>query len=120
MAWPVCDPPARTRTLDNPERTAEMTQYTFDFNVAEAVQDQMASITSQIQSMLADLESQVANSIADWNSPYARDAYNVAKQKWDAAAAQMPAALAQAQQALTSISGVLQGVESRGVQMWSN
>ncbi|MGH3431425.1 MAG: WXG100 family type VII secretion target [Thermocrispum sp.] len=95
-----------------------MTRYTFDFTMAEAVAGHMAQITKQIQTMLEDLHSEVQGSLAEWESS-AREAYNVAKAEWDAAAARMPDALAKGQAALTQISGGYSQVETHGVNMWS-
>jgi uncharacterized protein YukE len=78
--------------------------YTFNFSLAEGTCSDMASITSSIHAMLTDLEQEVQGSLPEWTTE-ARDAYNVSKAKWDAAAAKMPEALGRVQLALAEISG---------------
>jgi WXG100 family type VII secretion target len=91
--------------------------YTFNFSLAEGTCSDMSTITSNIQNMLTDLEQEVQGSLQEWTSD-ARDAYNVSKAKWDAAAAKMPEALGRAQNALTEISSGYSQVERAGGNMW--
>lgn len=94
-----------------------MTQYTFSFGQADVVRDSMASITNRIHSMLEELHQNVLKQIAEWDSD-ARKEYDVAKQKWDSAAAAMPAALGRAEQTLQTISDGYLHVEHYGVDLW--
>jgi len=92
-------------------------QYTFDFTMADGVRDHMATITKSIISMLENLHSEVSTSLASWESG-AREQYNQAKAEWDAAAAQMPQSLGQAETALSEISNGYLQVEHYGAGRW--
>lgn len=96
-----------------------MSEYQFNFALADETRDNMAMITNRIHTLLEDLNSEVQTSLANWESG-ARDAYNAAKAEWDAAAARMPAALGRAEVALSSISDGYLRVEHYGVDLWSN
>ena len=92
-------------------------EYTFDFNMADGVRDHMATATKNIISMLENLHNEVSTSLANWESG-ARDQYNQAKTEWDAAAAQMPQSLGQAESALSEISSGYLQVEHWGANRW--
>lgn len=92
-------------------------QYTFDFTMADSVRDHMATTTKNIISMLENLHNEVSTSLANWESG-AREEYNRAKADWDAAAAQMPQSLGQAELALSEISGGYLAVEHWGAGRW--
>ncbi|WP_433261127.1 WXG100 family type VII secretion target [Actinosynnema sp. CS-041913] len=94
-----------------------MAQYQFNFSLADATRDNMAAITNNIRTMLDELHSNVTGSLQEWTSD-ARDAYNVSKQKWDAAAARMPYSLQRAEVTLNEISNGYLKVEHTGTQMW--
>lgn len=94
-------------------------EYTFDFNMADSVRDHMATATKSIISMLETLHNEVSTSLASWESG-AREQYNQAKTEWDAAAAQMPQSLGQAEQALSEISSGYLQVEHYGAGRWMN
>ena len=94
-----------------------MAQYTFSFGQADAVRDQMATITNRVHSMLEELNGNVMKQISEWESD-ARREYDLAKQKWDAAAAAMPSALGRAEQTLQTISDGYLHVEHYGVDLW--
>lgn len=94
-----------------------MTQYQFNFGAADQTRDQMATITKRIQTMLEELHSNVQGSLQNWESS-AREQYNVSKQKWDAAAAEMPKCLNRAEVSLQEISNGYLKVEHTGAGMW--
>jgi len=94
-----------------------MSQYQFNFALADETRDNMAMVTNRIHSLLEDLNAEVQTSLANWESG-ARDEYNAAKLEWDAAAARMPAALGRAEVALASISDGYLRVEHYGMDLW--
>ena len=95
-----------------------MTEYRFNFSMADQVRDHMASINNEIHSMLSTLDGDVRKSLASWESG-AREAYDAAKLQWDAAAGRMPASLGRAEQALSAISDGYLQVEHFGIDQWT-
>jgi len=95
-----------------------MTTYTVNISTVAEIAGEMGRISSNIQSMLSNLEEETAKNLAEWTST-ARDAYNVAKAKWDAAAQDMVAQAANAQAALAAIGDNYQQAERQGSAMWS-
>ena len=65
-----------------------MTTYTVNMNAVSSVAEEMGTIASQIQSLIEELDSSTQSSLAEWTST-ARDVYNQARAKWDAAASDM-------------------------------
>lgn len=96
-----------------------MTQYTFNFAMADGVRDHMASITRQLIDMLESLHNDVSTSLASWESG-AREQYNLAKADWDAAAAKMPEALGRAEVVLSEITNGYLQVEHWGANRWQS
>ncbi|MEU9348160.1 WXG100 family type VII secretion target [Streptomyces sp. NPDC048278] len=94
-----------------------MTTYQVGLEQMEFVGGEMDSITKQISQALTDLDDGSKQSLAQWSSD-ARDAYNSAKAKWDAAAAAMQAQAAAATQALGHIDGFYTHGEKYGVSLW--
>jgi WXG100 family type VII secretion target len=78
----------------------------------------MAGVTRSIQNQLVELDSQVRGSLQEWTSD-AREAYNVSKATWDAAAAKLPEALSRAEHALGEITSSYNQAEKAGANMWS-
>jgi WXG100 family type VII secretion target len=64
--------------------------------------DQAAQIGSNIQSLLQELEADCQRTLATWTGD-AQTQYAINKQRWDAAAANMPVAINSAHTALTNI-----------------
>jgi|HubBroStandDraft_3_1064219.scaffolds.fasta_scaffold16139_2 WXG100 family type VII secretion target len=95
-----------------------MTTYTVNITTLGEIAGEMAQISTNIQGMLADLDNGTAQNLAEWTSA-ARDAYNVAKAKWDAAAQDMVAQSVNAQNCLVSIGGNYQQAEQAGTALWS-
>lgn len=91
--------------------------YTFNFQLADQVRDSMASITKNMLATLTDLDLMARHSLQEWSGS-AQQAYATHKQKWDAAAAQMPAALGRAESALAEISNGYLQVEHYAQSMW--
>jgi len=91
-----------------------LSEYTYDFTVAEAMTEEMSTITGQIGTWLADLDRDIVSTLQDWSSD-ARTAYDEAKAKWNEAAAKMPEALGRAQMSLAQISDGYRQAEISGV-----
>jgi WXG100 family type VII secretion target len=95
-----------------------LTQYQFDFTLADVTLDNMGQINTGIKTMLTNLESNVERSLADWTGG-AQTEYWGAKKEWDAAAAKMPECLQRARTAFEEISQGYDGAERQGAEMWS-
>jgi WXG100 family type VII secretion target len=76
--------------------------YTVSMQSMNSAIDQAAQIGSNIQSLLQELESDCQRTLATWTGD-AQTQYAVDKQKWDAAAANMPVAINTAHTTLTNI-----------------
>ncbi|GAA1909017.1 WXG100 family type VII secretion target [Streptantibioticus ferralitis] len=94
-----------------------MTSYQVSLEQMDFVKGEMDSITKQIQQTLSDLDDGAKQRLAEWSSD-ARDAYNVAKAKWDAAAADMQNQLATATVAVGNIGEYYTSGEKYGVSLW--
>ncbi|MBY8886056.1 WXG100 family type VII secretion target [Streptomyces sp. PTM05] len=94
-----------------------MTTYSVSHQQMQYVGGEMETITRNIQSTLTNLDDAAKQNLAQWSSD-ARDAYNVAKAKWDAAAAQMQHQAQTATQALGTIDGYYTSGEKYGVSLW--
>jgi uncharacterized protein YukE len=77
----------------------------------------MGAIASYIQGLLEDLDNGTLQNLSEWTSS-ARDAYNTAKQKWDAAAADMARQAANAQGSLGNINDNYANAEYQGLGLW--
>jgi WXG100 family type VII secretion target len=94
-----------------------MATYTVNMSNVQAVAEEMGAIARYIQGLLADLDNSARQSLAEWTSS-AREAYNVAKAKWDAAAAQMVVQAANAQNSLSQINDSYANAEFQGQGLW--
>jgi len=94
-----------------------MATYTVNMSNVQEVAGQMGVIARYIQTMLTDLDDASKQNLAQWTSD-ARDAYNVAKAKWDAAAAQMVEQAARAENSLTQINDSYANAEYQGLGLW--
>ncbi|ALG12017.1 WXG100 family type VII secretion target [Kibdelosporangium phytohabitans] len=96
-----------------------MSDYRFDFNVADLTLDEMHAINGRVKTALADMERQVETTLADWTGA-AREAYYAAKAEWNQQAQQMPVYLEAGRQTLLSISDNYGTTEQRAQQIWNN
>ncbi|KOG90077.1 WXG100 family type VII secretion target [Streptomyces sp. NPDC057654] len=94
-----------------------MTTYQVSLQQMEFVGGEMAAISKQIQQTLADLDDGAKQNLAQWSSD-ARQAYDVAKAKWDAAAAAMQQQSVQATRSLGNIGESYTSGEKYGVNLW--
>jgi WXG100 family type VII secretion target len=94
-----------------------MATYTVNMSNVQEVAAQMGTIARYIQTLLTDLDDASKQNLAQWTSD-ARDTYNVAKAKWDAAAAQMVVQAAKAENSLTQINDTYANAEFQGVGLW--
>jgi WXG100 family type VII secretion target len=94
-----------------------MTTYTVNMSNVQEVAMEMGAISASINSLVQELDSSTAQSLAEWTSA-ARDAYNVAKAKWDAAAADMSVQARNAQASLSSINDNYANAETTGLGLW--
>ncbi|HEX6346746.1 WXG100 family type VII secretion target [Umezawaea sp.] len=91
--------------------------YTFSFQIADSVRDNMAACTRAVLDQLAELNTTAQSGLAGWDGA-ARDAYAAHKANWDSAAARMPEALGRAEAALNEISGGYLKVEHYARGAW--
>ncbi|MEV0054402.1 WXG100 family type VII secretion target [Saccharopolyspora shandongensis] len=96
-----------------------MSDYRFDFNVADMTLDEMNAVNGRVKSALADMEAQVERTLADWTG-VAQEAYWAAKAEWNQQASQMPVYLESGRQTLLSISDNYGTTEQRAKQIWDN
>lgn len=94
-----------------------MTTYTVNVSQLAEIAGEMGQIARNIQSHLEELDNASLQNLAEWTSA-ARDAYNAAKAKWDAAAADMVTQAANAQASLATIGGNYQQAERVGMSLW--
>jgi WXG100 family type VII secretion target len=94
-----------------------MTTYQVSLEQMDFVKGEMAKITGQLQQTLADLDDGTKVHLAQWSSD-ARDAYNAAKAKWDAAASDMQAQLGVATKAVGDIGDFYTSGEKYGLSLW--
>jgi WXG100 family type VII secretion target len=94
-----------------------MATYTVNMSNVQEVVSEMGSIATYIQGLLEDLDNGTLQNLAEWTSS-ARDAYNVAKAKWDAAAADMSQQATNAQMSLSSINDNYANAEFQGLGLW--
>jgi WXG100 family type VII secretion target len=94
-----------------------MTSYQVSLEQMAFVEGEMKSITDQLTSTLNDLDDASKQHLAEWSSD-ARDAYNLAKAKWDAAATQMVSQLGTASGAVSEIGDYYTSGEKYGVSLW--
>jgi WXG100 family type VII secretion target len=95
-----------------------MTTYTVDMPTVSSVVEEMQQIAASISSMIEGLDSSTASSLAGWTSA-ARDVYNQARAKWDAAAGDMRSQANNAANALSQINDAYGSAEVQGSNMWS-
>jgi len=94
-----------------------MATYTVNMTNVQEVASEMNTISQQIQTMLSDLNSQVQGNLNQWSSA-ARDAYNVAQAKWNAACQDMVVQAARASASLSSINDNYANAEFQGLGLW--
>jgi WXG100 family type VII secretion target len=94
-----------------------MTTYTVNMSNVQEVAAEMGAIAASIQALVEDLDNGTKQHLAEWTSS-ARDAYNVAKAKWDAAAADMSVQAKNAQMSLSSINDNYANAEYQGLGLW--
>jgi len=94
-----------------------MATYTVNMSNVQEVASEMTSISQQIQNMLSDLNSQIQGNLSQWSSS-ARDAYNAAQAKWNAAAQDMGVQAANASASLSSINDNYANAEYQGLGLW--
>jgi WXG100 family type VII secretion target len=94
-----------------------VSEYDFNFPQAQNTNAAMNNATRQLQEILENLDSEVRTSLARWESD-ARDAYNISKAKWTAAANRMPLILASGATALGNVNETLTGAEKFGRNLW--
>lgn len=94
-----------------------MATYTVNMSNVQEVAAEMGAISQRISSLLEDLDNGTLQNLSEWTSS-ARDAYNVAKAKWDAAAADMATQAVNAQSSLGSITDNYANAEYQGLGLW--
>jgi WXG100 family type VII secretion target len=94
-----------------------MATYTVNMGNVQEVAAEMGSIANYISGLLEELDNGTMQNLSEWTSS-ARDAYNVAKAKWDAAAADMSVQASNAQNSLGSINDNYANAEYQGLGIW--
>jgi WXG100 family type VII secretion target len=95
-----------------------MTTYTVQMSNVQLVSEEMGKIASYIQGLIEDLDNSTTQSLAEWTSS-ARDVYNQARAKWDAAASDMATQAVNAQNSLSQINDSYANAETQGMGLWS-
>ncbi|GAA4794603.1 WXG100 family type VII secretion target [Streptomyces ziwulingensis] len=94
-----------------------MPTYTVNMSQVEYVIGEMDAISKKIQSALTELDDSAKMHLSEWTSD-ARATYNVAKAKWDAAAAEMVTLAQNATLSLGHINDSYHSGERNGVNLW--
>lgn len=95
-----------------------MTSYSANLPALPDIVHELEVIDAQLKTTLTQLEESAATTLAHWTHE-AKDAYRLAKQKWDAAADQMPLQAKQAAMALSEIHSAYTHGEKFGVGLWN-
>ncbi len=96
-----------------------MSNYSFNFQQADAVLYDMNQINNKIKSGLAEMERTVEASLQDWTGA-AQQQYYVSKAAWNQSANQMTVYLDQARVTLLQISDNYGTTEQRHSQIWND
>jgi WXG100 family type VII secretion target len=96
-----------------------VSNYTFDFNQADATLTDMNSINTRIKSALEQMEQTVEASLAEWTGA-AQQQYYVSKAAWNQSANEMSVYLDQARSTLMQISDNYGSTEQRHAQIWND
>ena len=96
-----------------------MSNYSFNFQQADAVLYDMNQINNKIKSGLAEMERTVETSLQDWTGA-AQQQYYVSKAAWNQSANQMTVYLEQARVTLLQISDNYGTTEQRHSQIWND
>ncbi|WP_405884601.1 WXG100 family type VII secretion target [Streptomyces sp. NBC_01136] len=94
-----------------------MPTYTVNMNQVEYVVGEMTAISGKIQAALTELDDSAKVHLSEWTSD-ARATYDVAKAKWDAAAADMVTQSQNATNSLGHINESYYAGERHGVSLW--
>jgi WXG100 family type VII secretion target len=96
-----------------------VSNYSFNFQQADAVLYDMNQINNKIKSGLAEMERTVETSLQDWTGA-AQQQYYVSKAAWNQSANQMTVYLEQARVTLLQISDNYGTTEQRHSQIWND
>jgi WXG100 family type VII secretion target len=96
-----------------------VSNYTFNFQQADAVLHDMNSINGKIKAALEQMEHTVEASLADWTGA-AQQQYYVSKAAWNNSANNMTVYLEQARLTLLQISDNYGTTEQRHAQIWND
>lgn len=96
-----------------------MSDYRFDFNLADQTLDEMHAINGRVRAALSQMEQEVEKTLQEWDGP-AREAYWTAKAEWNAQAGQMPVLLEQGRKTLLDISVNYGTTEDRARKIWAD
>jgi WXG100 family type VII secretion target len=93
--------------------------YQIHFPTATTVAESYSKLQTTVADMVQSLEGECNKQLATWDST-TRDAYQVAKQKWDQAVIEMGGLMANAQSALMSAVDGYQQTEQQGTNYWES
>ncbi|MET7747692.1 WXG100 family type VII secretion target [Micromonospora sp. NPDC005367] len=96
-----------------------MSDYTFDFNQADAVIYDMSQINTRIRSALDELQTSSEAHLQEWEGE-AKNQYWISKDEWNRQAGLMSTFLDQARQKLLDISDGYGSYERRHAALWNN
>ncbi|MCX2731748.1 WXG100 family type VII secretion target [Saccharopolyspora sp. NFXS83] len=94
-----------------------MSDYRFNFSVADATLYDMDAINNKVRSALTEMERSVEASLSEWTGD-AQNAYWEAKAAWNQQANLMPQYLQSGRQTLLNISDNYGTTEQRARQIW--
>jgi 6 kDa early secretory antigenic target len=95
-----------------------MATYSVNMSTLQNIVEEMVNAAQKILAMLSDLNQQVLAKLSLWSSA-AREAYNAAQAKWNAAAQAMSQLAQQAAQSLAGINANYSTAESQGLNLWN-
>ncbi|MGW2637359.1 WXG100 family type VII secretion target [Streptomyces sp. NPDC001348] len=96
-----------------------MATYEVSFSQMEFVAGEMQTITKNLQEMISNLDDSSKQRLHEWSSD-ARQTYNAAKAKWDAAAEEMQRQAGMATSSLGTITEHYVHGEKYGVNLWES
>ncbi|GAA0389182.1 hypothetical protein GCM10009541_35300 [Micromonospora gifhornensis] len=96
-----------------------MSNFTFNFGLADAVLDDVTRINQRIEQALNELEVNVERGLDGWESEEAKTAYRAAKMRWDQAAQQMNTFLERARRTLMTVSDNYGATEKANASYWT-
>jgi len=93
--------------------------YTYSGGINAGVSGEMMDAHSKIKAELIALEADLQASLKTWQTPTSKQQYELAKQRWNAAADTMPQSLQIASTSLDNITHAMNKTEDAVTDSWS-